>query len=208
MEWVSLSYQNFSYQQILDIMLLKVQEVINLTSNETIYLVEHDDVYTVGRNFVNTDLLKLKPDSLVHINRGGKITYHGIGQRVIYPILNLNLNNRARDIKLYIKMLEEWIINTLEIFGIKAITIEDKVGIWVSHLSTYFKIASIGISIRKWVTYHGIAVNVFTDLKKFQNIIPCGISNHSMTSMKELGVSVDFNTFDEVLKNEFHKIFS
>ncbi|HJD56493.1 MAG TPA: lipoyl(octanoyl) transferase LipB [Rickettsia endosymbiont of Pyrocoelia pectoralis] len=196
------------YQNTLALMEYYVNKVINDKAPEIVYLVEHSDVYTAGTNHKQEELLNHNNIPVVYTGRGGKFTFHGAGQRVIYPILNLNLPNRTKDLKLYIKMLEEWVINSLNIFGIKAYIIEDKVGIWVNTKDNIpAKIAAIGVRVRKWVTYHGIAVNISTDLDKFNGIIPCGLENSLVTSLNELGVYIQMSEFDTILKNEFTKIF-
>lgn len=195
------------YQDALSIMEDKVNDVINDPAEETIYLVEHQDVYTAGTSHKDYELLNSHQITVFYIGRGGKFTYHGPGQRVIYPILNLSSEKRQKDLKLYIELLERWIISSLSDFGVRAFTISDTVGVWVTENNCPAKIASIGIRVRKWVTYHGIAVNVSTDLDKFSGIIPCGLKDSPITSLKKLGIDISLNQFDEVLKDNFNKIF-
>jgi lipoyl(octanoyl) transferase len=185
-----------------------VNKVINANEPEIIYLVEHSEVYTAGTNYNSEELLDYGGIPVIYTGRGGKFTFHGPGQRVIYPILNLALPNRHKDLKLYIKMLEEWIINSLNYFGIKAYIIKDKVGIWVKISKDEFaKIAAVGVRVRKWVTYHGVAVNISMDLSKFSGIIPCGIENSLVTSLNQLGVYIEMSEFDKIIQAEFNKIF-
>lgn len=204
-----------SYNKIMDyfdsysVMERKVEQLILGNSLETIFLLEMKDVYTTGSMFVKSDCNtnNLNDIPIIHSNRGGRITYHGPGQRVIYPILNLSLGNRNKDLQLYIKMLELWIINTLYSIGVKGFSIAKKPGVWVKTLNQEDrKIASIGIRVRKWVTYHGIAINIFTDLKKFDCIKPCGDS-FKITSLKQLGYNISMCQFDILLKTEFNKVF-
>ncbi|MGX6960954.1 MAG: lipoyl(octanoyl) transferase LipB [Rickettsia endosymbiont of Pentastiridius leporinus] len=200
--------QPSDYQDTLALMEDYVNKVINDKAPEIVYLAEHSDVYTAGTNYKQEELLNYNNIPVFYTGRGGKFTFHGAGQRVVYPILNLNLPNRTKDLKLYIKMLEEWIINSLNILGIKAYIIEDKVGIWVKTKNDIpSKIAAIGVRVRKWVTYHGIAVNISTDLDKFNGIIPCGLENSLVTSLNELGIYLQMSEFDRILENEFTKIF-
>ena len=196
------------YHDSLILMENYVNKVINDAAPEIVYLVEHLDVYTAGTNYRQEELLNHNNIPIIYTGRGGKFTFHGAGQRVIYPILNLALPNRTKDLKLYIKMLEEWIINSLKHLGVEGYTIKDKVGIWVKTKDDKpAKIAAIGVRIRKWVTYHGIAVNISTDLSKFKGIIPCGLENALVTSLNQLGIYIEMSTFDKILEAEFIKIF-
>jgi lipoyl(octanoyl) transferase len=184
-------------------------ELLNVINNneEVLFLNELEDVYTAGTSAnIQTDYFN-KDIPLVQTGRGGQITYHGAGQIVAYPIINLN--NRDRDLKKYIQNLEQWIINSLAKFNIDAFVTDD-VGVWVKNSTGDLKkIAAIGIRVRKWVTFHGIALNVNTDLTKFNGIIPCGISEHGVTSMQEiLGKNIDLKLVEDILEQEFNKIFN
>lgn len=196
-----------NYIQTLSLMEEKVEQVINKSADEIIYLVEHEDVYTAGTSYKIEELIKPGNTPVIYIGRGGKFTYHGKGQRVIYPILDLSRLGRHKDIKLYIKNLEQWIINCLKYFNIEGYTIPSRIGIWVRDQNTEFKIASIGVRVRKWVTYHGIAVNITTNLDKYNGIIPCGLSEFPVTSLMKLGVDISLAEFDNVLKQEFNRVF-
>jgi len=197
-----------NYQDSLVLMEDYVNKVINDATSERVYLVEHLDVYTAGTNYKQKELLNNYNIPVIYTGRGGKFTFHGRGQRVIYPILNLNLPNRTKDLKLYIKMLEEWIINSLKRLGVEGYIIKDKVGIWVKTKDNIpSKIAAIGVRVRKWVTYHGIAVNISTDLNKFNGIIPCGLENSLVTSLNQLGIYIEMSEFDKILEAEFVKVF-
>lgn len=185
------------YNEMLKLMENRVQEVINEKSPDTIFLLHHKDVYTAGTSAKENELLDpFLP--IIHTGRGGKFTYHGPGQRIIYPIINLS--NREKDLRLYIKSLEHWIINTLAELGVKAYLVPDRIGIWVMGPKGEAKIGAIGVRVKKWVAYHGIAVNVSTDLTKFNGIIPCGINDAFVTSLEELGVQIKLEEFDELLQ--------
>lgn len=192
------------YNKMLTIMESKVEEVISGSSPDTIFLLEHEDVYTAGTNAKDNELLA-PHFPIVKTGRGGKYTYHGKGQRVIYPVINLN--NRTKDLKLYIRHLEDWIINSLLELNIKSYIIPDRVGIWVLGPKGESKISAIGVRVKKWVTYHGISVNIAPDLGKFDGIIPCGINDAHVTSLKELGVDITIDEFDEILKRQWAKMF-
>ncbi|MGI4775717.1 MAG: lipoyl(octanoyl) transferase LipB [Janthinobacterium lividum] len=194
------------YLETVKLMEEKVKQVINNEADETIYLAEHKDVYTAGTSYRSCELLKPGNIPVIYTGRGGKFTYHGPGQRIIYPILNLAAQGRSKDIKLYVEMLELWIINTLKHFGLSAYRVPSRVGIWVKYGNSEAKIAAIGVRIRKWVTYHGIAVNISTNLDNYLGIIPCGIKGFAVTSLKELKVDIPFTEFDSVLKEEFNKV--
>mgnify|MGYP006383177235 CR=1 FL=1 len=185
------------YNKMLAAMESKVDEVISGRSHETIFLTEHEDVYTAGTGAKAEELIDAR-FPVIHTGRGGKFTYHGPGMRIIYPIINLN--NREKDLRAYIKYLEQWIINTLAQLHIKAYLIPGRVGIWTLGPKGETKISAIGVRVKKWVTYHGIAVNISPDLSKFSGIIPCGINDAHITSLQELGVNINIDEFDEILK--------
>lgn len=205
MQWITFD-NPVDYSFGVSFMEKKVQEVINGNAEECIILLEHKDVYTAGTSYRAEELLNKEINiPIVYTGRGGKFTYHGKGQLVIYPILNLN--KRTKDIKLYIRNLEEWIIETLKSFDIDAYIISDLVGIWVKDGNIPAKIAAIGIRVKKWVTYHGIAVNITTNLDMYNNIIPCGIKDFSVTSLERLGIKASVTEFASTLKTKFEIIF-
>lgn len=198
-----------NYTDIVELMENHVDGVIRGSKDEAVYLTEHQDVYTAGTSAHANELLNSSNIPVIYTGRGGKFTFHGKGQRIIYPILNLSLPNRQKDLKLYIKMLEEWIINSLLCVGINAYTINDKVGVWVNNENGLpAKIAAIGVRVRKWVTYHGIAINISTDLNRFAGIIPCGLHNSAITSLNTLNTNITLSQFDEIIKIKFEKIFN
>lgn len=205
-EWIELS-KAVEYSEALKIMEAKLEQIILNQSNETVYLLEHTDVYTAGTSYKEEELLGNSNIPVIYTGRGGKYTYHGPGQAIIYPLIDLRKYNRSKDIKLYIKQLELVVINTLKNFGLKAYSIEGKVGIWVNKQNTPAKLGAIGVRIKKWVTYHGIAVNVLTDLEKYKGIIPCGISDFPVTSLYELGINTSVKDFNVIFKKEFENIF-
>jgi lipoyl(octanoyl) transferase len=161
---------------------------------ESALLLEHEPVYTIGRRLDKSSLRVIEqlPYPVFETNRGGQATYHGPGQLVGYPILDLRV--RGRDLHRYLRKLEDLLIDLLLEFGIKGQRIEGKTGVWVEDR----KIASIGVGVRKWVTMHGFALNVASDLNGFQNIIPCGLSGVRMTSISsEAGEEVTVETVGE-----------
>lgn len=181
-------------------------KVENGEEPETIWLLEHPDVYTKGLSGQDKELINPNSIPVVAVGRGGKFTYHGPGQRIIYPILNLN--KRQKDLRLYIQSLEEWVIVTLQELGLKAFRKPGFIGIWTTHNQQDQKIAAIGVRVSKWVTSHGIALNVNPNLSKFRGIIPCGITNFGVTSLQQLGLEISFNQIDEILQRTFKQVFS
>jgi lipoyl(octanoyl) transferase len=170
---------------------LKIQaealEQCDRTGEETLFLLEHEPVYTIGRRLDKSSLgnVAYLPHPVFEINRGGQATYHGPGQLVGYPILDLK--KRGKDLHVYLRALEMAVIRLVESFGIEALFCEGKTGVWVENR----KIASIGIGVRRWITMHGFALNVSSDLTGFLSITPCGLSGVRMTSLSlELGREV------------------
>jgi lipoyl(octanoyl) transferase len=167
------------------------------TAAETVLLLEHEPVYTIGRLPDKSSLRAagLLPYPVFETNRGGQATYHGPGQLVGYPILDLRV--RGRDLHVYLRKLESLLIDFMADFGIGASRLEGKTGVWVEDR----KIASIGVGVRKWVTMHGFALNVSSDLHGFQHITPCGIANVQMTSVsRELGKEISLETIREKIE--------
>ncbi len=203
-EWITVPGLS-AYNTMLDTMENRVESIINHKNSEAVYLVEHQDVYTAGTNSSRGDIIDLGNIPIINTGRGGRITYHGPGQRVIYPVLNLSI--RQKDIKQYVRHLEQWIINSLKIIGIDAYTIAGKVGIWTQKDDIDAKIGAIGIRVRKWVTFHGISVNINPNILKYKGIIPCGISDLPVTSLEDLGIKIALKDFDTIIKNEFEKVF-
>ena len=196
------------YQDGVNIMEEQLIKVIKSLEPDTVFLLEHKEVYTAGTNHKKDELLDPDLFPIIYTGRGGKFTYHGPGQRVIYPLINLNNKDSAKDLKLYVTNLEKWIILTLAEFIVHAFTIPGKVGIWVKNSKNInAKIGAIGIRIRKWVTYHGIAVNINTNLNHYSGIIPCGINNFPITSLRDVGINTSMEEFDIILKKKFIETF-
>lgn len=196
------------YQEGIKIIEDQLDRVINSMQPDTIFLLEHKEVYTAGTSHNVEELLKPDLFPVIYTGRGGKFTYHGPGQRIIYPIINLNNTDKVKDLKLYITQLEKWIILTLAELGVHAFTIQGKVGIWVKNSRNIeSKIGAIGIRVRKWVTYHGIAVNISPNLDNYSGIIPCGINDFPITSLEDMGINISMTEFDIILKKKFIEIF-
>jgi len=193
------------YPEAMKLMDSYVHDIISHNASEKIILLEHSNVYTSGTSASSNDLVSPNDIPVFETGRGGKFTYHGPGQRVIYPILNLN--NRTKDLRKYIANLEKWIISTLYEFDIDAFIAPERIGIWVLDKGVEEKIGAIGVRVKKWITHHGIAINISTDLEKFKGIVPCGLNNFGVTSMQKLGKNIDLITFDTILKEKFLEFF-
>ncbi|MEQ9246858.1 MAG: lipoyl(octanoyl) transferase LipB [Nitratireductor sp.] len=181
---------------------------------EMVWLVEHPPLYTAGTSANSADLLEKGRFPVHKTGRGGEYTYHGPGQRVAYVMLDLK--TRREDVRAFIAALEAWIIATLERFNIKGERREDRVGVWVARpdkpplpggLPAEDKIAAIGIRLRRWVSFHGISINVEPDLAHFGGIVPCGISGYGVTSLVDLGLPVTMEDLDLALKAAFAEVF-
>ncbi len=173
---------------------------------ELVWLVQHPPLYTAGASAKPEDLID--PDRLpVHrTGRGGEYTYHGPGQRVAYVMLDLD--RRGRDVRLFVRRLEDWLIATLSHFDIHGERRQGRVGIWVDRgAGREDKIAAIGVRVRRWVTYHGIALNVSPDLKHYEGIVPCGIRGHGVTSLTDLGIEATMADVDMALRATFERVF-
>jgi lipoyl(octanoyl) transferase len=176
---------------------------------ERVWLVEHPPLYTAGTSARPGDLLVPDRFPVFATGRGGQYTYHGPGQRVAYAMLDLN--RRHQDLRLYVATLEEWVIRTLAAFDVRGERREDRIGIWVERpeqgVGREDKIAAIGIRIRKWVTFHGLALNVDPELEHFSGIVPCGVRGQGVTSLADLGRRVSMADVDAVLRREFETLF-
>ena len=182
-------------------------------ADELIWLVEHPPLYTAGTSAKDTDLLEARFP--VHATgRGGQYTYHGPGQRIAYVMLDLN--KRGRDVRAFVQKLEHWVIAALAEFGVTGEIREGRVGVWVARpeKAPLFdgamredKIAAIGVKLRKWISFHGIAINVEPDLTHYGGIVPCGISGHGVTSLVDLGLPVTMSDLDVALQDSFDRVF-
>ena len=182
--------------------------------SECVWLLQHPPIYTAGTSAKIKDLKDPDRFPVIKTSRGGQYTYHGPGQRIIYVMLDLN--KRGKDIKKYVKNLEIWVIRSLEKLEITGETRSGRVGIWVSRPNKPSlpdgsvredKIAAIGVRLKKWITYHGISINVNPDLSHFNGIVPCGISNQGITSFEDLDNRNNINDLDNCLKETFEEVF-
>jgi lipoyl(octanoyl) transferase len=202
-----------AYPDALATMEARAAAIRSEAASELVWLVEHPPLYTAGTSAQQEDLVD--PDRLpvFAAGRGGEYTYHGPGQRVVYVMLDLK--RRREDVRLFVASLEEWIIRALARVGVAGERREDRVGVWVvrpdrptvGDLPAEDKIAAIGIRLRRWVSFHGIAINVEPDLAHYAGIVPCGIADHGVTSLRDLGLSVTMADLDRALKAAFEEVF-
>ncbi len=176
---------------------------------ERVWLLEHPPLYTAGTSATDKDLKDPGRFPVYATGRGGQYTYHGPGQRVAYVMLDLN--RRKRDVRAFVAALEQWLINTVGQFNITGERREDRVGIWVPRpdkgTDVEDKIAALGIRLRKWVTFHGISLNVEPDLEHFSGIVACGVEKHGQTSLVDMGLPVSMYDADIALQRTFEEIF-
>ncbi|WP_415920071.1 lipoyl(octanoyl) transferase LipB [Tateyamaria sp. SN6-1] len=184
------------------------------TARECIWLVEHPPLYTAGTSAKPEDLTQPDRFPVFETRRGGQYTYHGPGQRVAYTLLDVG--KRGHDVRAFVKQLETWVIDTLETFNVRGEIREGRVGVWVQRPEkppqpdggpAEDKIAAIGIRLRKWVSYHGLSINVEPDLSHFDGIVPCGIAEHGVTSLVDLGLPVTMDDVDVALRASFDTVF-
>ena len=197
------SIKSIDYNKSIEILEKRVQDVYTGKKNELLWLLEHKSVYTAGASSKDADLLD-KKINVVKTNRGGKHTFHGKGQKVIYFVLNIN--KRGKNIRKLITNIELCIIDILKEYRIESYPDKQNIGIWVGHKRNSKKIAAIGIKVKKWIAYHGFALNICNNLSKYNKIIPCGIKNKGITSLKELGIN-NYTDIDKLIINKFLDIF-
>lgn len=192
----------------------RVAAILDGSANECIWLVEHPPLYTAGTSAKASDLTDPDRFDVFATKRGGQYTYHGPGQRVAYVMLDVGA--RGRDVRRFVQELEAWVITTLAAFNVTGEIREGRVGVWVARpdrpqtvtgQTAEDKIAAIGIRLRKWVSFHGISINVEPDLGHFDGIVPCGITDHGVTSLVDLGLPVTMDDLDLALRQSFAEIF-
>lgn len=213
MEWI-ISEELVPYQDALDFMEARASAIASGTAGECIWLLEHPPLYTAGTSANPKDLKEPDRFPVIPTRRGGQYTYHGPGQRVIYVMLDVG--RRGRDVRHFVQQLEDWVILALQEFNITGHIREGRVGVWVERPDKpkgldgavqEDKIAAIGIRLRKWVSFHGISINVDPDLSHFSGIVPCGIAEHGVTSLVDLGMPVTMEDLDVALMRSFKEVF-
>ena len=186
------------YDDALNFMEQRLIDVSEKKSNELIWILEHDDIYTAGTNYKENEIIN-KKIKVLKTNRGGKVTYHGPGQLICYFVIDLK--KRKKDIRKFISLIENTIIDTLKFYGIKTFADKKNVGIWYKEESKINKIAAIGVRVSKWIAYHGFSININNDLKKYNAIIPCGIKNRGVTSLNKINNQNYKNLGDKIIEN-------
>ena len=209
-EW-RISEQPVAYPEAVEAMESRAADIASGQAAELVWLLEHPPLYTSGTSGRNDDLLDPR-FPLFTTGRGGQLTYHGPGQRVAYVMLDLK--RRRPDVRAYVAGLEEWIIRTLAAFNVRGERREDRVGVWVSRpdkgAGFEDKIAAIGVRLRRWVSFHGIAINVEPELSHFDAIVPCGVANprYGVTSLVDLGHPLTMADVDIALRQAFDEVFN
>lgn len=212
-EWI-VSAKPVAYQTAVATMEKRIAGIADGSAPEAVWLLQHPPLYTAGTRARPDDLLAPDRFPVFPTGRGGQYTYHGPGQRIAYVMLDLK--RREPDIRRFVAALEAWIIATLARLDVTGARREDRVGVWVERPDKPLladgaiaedKIAAIGIRVRKWVTFHGISLNVEPDLAHYDGIVPCGVTGHGVTSLADLGLQVTMGQVDSALVSEFEAIF-
>ncbi len=204
-EW-TVAASEVPYPQAVEAMERRVKAIRNDAAPGLVWLLEHPPLYTAGTSADPSDLLEPGRLPVFQTGRGGRHTYHGPGQRIAYVMLDLA--DRGRDLRRYVFDLEQWIIDALAEFHIAGERRQGRIGIWVDQGNgAEAKIAALGVRVRHWVSFHGIAINVNPDLSQYQGIVPCGIAEHGVTSMEALGVTPGMAAVDEALRSTFSGVF-
>lgn len=202
------------YEEAVSLMEARAEAIAAGDTDELVWLVEHPPLYTAGTSAKPQDLLRADRFPVYSSKRGGQYTYHGPGQRVVYVMLDLN--KRGRDVRCFVRQLEKWVITTLAQFNVQGFIRDGRVGVWVERPDkpktitgalAEDKIAAIGIRLRKWVSFHGISINVDPDLHHFDGIVPCGITEFGVTSLVDLGLPVSMFDLDVALRQSFEHTF-
>ena len=203
---IKISNTEINYNEAIQFMESRVEDINKIKLKELLWFLSHNHIFTQGTSAREDEILSSNLINIIKTNRGGKTTYHGPGQRIVYFMLNLN--KRKKDIRKFISLIEESVISFLKNYNVEARAFKDRVGIWVikSNKITFNKekkIAAIGLRVKKWITYHGMSFNINPDLKYYNYINSCGLKEYKNTSMEELGINLDQKEFDE----NFKKIF-
>ncbi len=207
-EW-GISDEPVAYPEALRIMEARAAAIAAGDARECVWLLEHPPLYTAGTSAHAEDLIAPDRFPVYDAGRGGQYTYHGPGQRVAYVMLDLK--RRRQDVRAFVMALEEWLIRTLWTYHIRGERRDDRVGVWVRRPdkgeTAEDKIAAIGIRLRRWVSFHGVSLNVEPDLDHFSGIVPCGIRDHGVTSLVDLGIPITMAEVDGAMRTEFEALF-
>ena len=187
------------YEDAIKLMENRLQEIHLNKSNQLIWILEHEEIYTAGTSYLESEIID-KSINLLKTNRGGKITYHGPGQLICYFVIDLK--KRKKDIRKFISLIEKTIIDTLKFYGIETNADKENIGIWYNDKKNIKKVAAIGVRVSKWIAYHGFSININNDLKKYNAIIPCGIKDKGITTLKKIS-DQDYKKLEEKLIENF-----
>jgi len=192
------SKKPIKYEDAIKFMEQRLLEVNEKKSNQLIWILEHDHLYTAGTSFSENEIIDKKV-KIIKTNRGGRITYHGPGQLVCYFVIDLK--KRKKDIRKFISLIEKTIIDTLKFFNINTFSDKDNIGIWYKNNSKIEKVAAIGVRVSKWIAYHGFSININNDLKKYDAIVPCGIKDKGVTNLHKINNQNYEKIYDKVIEN-------
>ena len=201
-----LDKKTIDYPDSIEFMEKKIEDIHKNNCKEFLWFLEHDNIYTAGTSAKQKDLINSNKFKVYKSSRGGQYTYHGPGQRVVY--LMLNLRKKGYDIRKFISLIEEWIIKSLKNIDVDAVNDKNHVGIWIKDKNSLKKISSIGLRVRKGITFHGISINLNPNLENFKGINPCGNDPNDVTSLEEIGLKNKIKKFDQVLLKNFSTVFN
>ena len=193
------SKKPIKYEDAINFMEKRVKKINQNFSNDLIWILEHDDIYTAGTSYLENEIID-KSINLLKTNRGRKITYHGPGQLICYFVIDLK--NRKKDIRKFISVIEKTIIDTLKYYKIDSFADKDNVGVWYKDKKEVKKIAAIGVRVSKWIAYHGFSINIDNNLEKYKAIIPCGIKDKGITNLKKIS-NQDYKSLEDKLIENF-----
>ena len=195
------SIKPVKYEEAIKFLEERLKDINNNKKSDLIWILEHEEIYTAGTSYNENEILN-KNINLIKTNRGGKITYHGPGQLICYFVIDLKKRNK--DIRKFITIIEKTIVDSLSRFNVKSHGDPKNIGIWINNKSNIKKIAAIGIRVSKWIAYHGFAININNNLSKYQNIIPCGITDKGVTTLKEIN-NQNYKKLGDVIVANFIK---
>ena len=203
---IKISNEPIAYKEALDFLEDRVVKVHEKLEKELIWILEHDSIYTKGISSSDNDLLMPNLFPVIETNRGGKFTYHGPGQKIVYFVIDLN--KRKKEIKEFVRTIEKWIISILKDFKISSYADPKNIGIWVKNNNEENKIAAIGIKVKKWIAYHGFSLNVNVNKSDYRGIIPCGISDRGIINISDLRPIPNDENINNSIKENFYKLFN
>ncbi len=193
------SKKPIKYEDALKMMEERLVDINEKNKNELIWTLEHEEIYTAGTNYTENEILD-KSIKIFKSNRGGKITYHGPGQLIFYFVIDLK--KRKKDIRKFITLIENSIIDTLKFYKIETFSDKKNIGIWYNDKSNIKKVAAIGVRVSKWIAYHGFSININNNLEKYNSIIPCGIKDKGVTTLKKI-IDQDYSNLDNIIIEKF-----